>query len=219
MSKIIWDEIGKRIYETGVDKGVLYPYSKSGYGKGVPWNGLTTVTESPSGAEPNPLYADNIKYLNLMSNEEFGATIEAYTYPPEFEACDGSASISTGVSIGQQTRSKFGLSYVTKIGNDIDAIDYGYKIHLMYGALASPSEKGYSSVNESPDAIGFSWTVTTTPVDVPGFKPTASVTIDSTKVKATDLKKLEDILYGTEAQEARLPMPSELSTIFTSAAG
>lgn len=219
MSKIIWDEIGKRTYETGVEKGVLYPCSKSGYGKGVPWNGLTAVTESPSGAEPNPLYADNIKYLNLMSNEEFGATIEAYTYPPEFEACDGSASISEGVSIGQQTRSKFGLSYVTKLGNDTEAIDYGYKIHLMYGALASPSEKGYSSINESPDAIGFSWAITTTPVEVPGFKPTASVTIDSTKVKATDLKKLEDILYGTEVNEARLPMPSELSTIFTSAAG
>lgn len=219
MSKIIWDEIGKRIYETGVEKGVLYPCSKSGYGKGVPWNGLTAVTESPSGAEPTPLYADNIKYLTLMSNEEFGATIEAYTYPPEFEACDGSASISTGVSIGQQTRSKFGLSYVTKLGNDTEAIDYGYKIHLMYGALASPSEKGYSSINESPEALSCSWTITTTPVEVPGFKPTASVTIDSTKANATELKKLEDILYGTETQEARLPMPSELSTIFTSAAG
>lgn len=230
MSKIVWDQTGERLYETGVEKGVLYPYSSSAYGSGVAWNGLTAVTESPSGAEPTALYADNIKYLNLMSNEEFGATIEAYTYPDEFAACDGSAAIAPGVVIGQQKRSTFGLTYVTKLGNDTDGVDYGYKIHLIYGALASPSEKGYATVNDSPEAITFSWEVTTTPVEVPGFKPSASVTIDSTKVDATELAALETILYGVNASgegvtpavtavESRLPLPAELITIFTTAAG
>lgn len=227
MSKIVWDQTGERFYETGVEKGVLYPYSSSAYASGVAWNGLTAVTESPSGAEPSALYADNIKYLNLMSNEEFGATIEAYTYPDEFAACDGSASIAPGVVIGQQKRSTFGLSYVTKLGNDTDGVDYGYKIHLIYGALASPSEKGYATVNDSPEAITFSWEVSTTPVEVPGFKPTASVTIDSTKVDATELAALEAILYGVNgstdpvvaATEPRLPLPAELTTIFTTSAG
>lgn len=227
MSKIVWDQTGERFYETGVEKGVLYPYSSSAYASGVAWNGLTAVTESPSGSEPTALYADNIKYLNLMSNEEFGATIEAYTYPDEFAACDGSASIATGVVIGQQKRSTFGLSYVTKLGNDTDGADYGYKIHLIYGALASPSEKSYATVNDSPEAITFSWEVSTTPVEVPGFKPTASVTIDSTKVKAAELAALEAILYGVNASadpvvaatEPRLPLPAELTTIFTTTAG
>lgn len=230
MSKIVWDQTGERLYETGVEKGVLYPYSNSAYAAGVAWNGLTAVTESPSGSEPTALYADNIKYLNLMSNEEFGATIEAYTYPDEFAACDGSASIATGVVIGQQRRSTFGLSYVTKLGNDTDGVDYGYKIHLIYGAVASPSEKGYATVNDSPEAITLSWEVSTTPVEVPGFKPTASVTIDSTKVNATELAALEAILYGVNgsaagvtpavtATEPRLPLPEELTTIFTTTAG
>lgn len=230
MSKIVWDQTGERLYETGVEKSVLYPYSNSAYASGVAWNGLTAVTESPSGAEPTALYADNIKYLNLMSNEEFGATIEAYTYPDEFAACDGSASIATGVVIGQQKRSTFGLSYVTKLGNDTDGVDHGYKIHLIYGALASPSEKGYATVNDSPEAITFSWEVSTTPVEVPGFKPTASVTIDSTKVNATELEAFEKILYGVNASaegvtpavtatEPRLPLPEELTTIFTTTAG
>jgi len=225
MSKIVWDKTGERFYETGVEKGVLYPQVNSEYSKGVPWNGLTAVTESPSGAEPTALYADNIKYLNLMSNEEFGATIEAYTYPEEFAACDGSAALAPGVAIGQQKRTTFGLSYVTKVGNDTDGADYGYKIHLIYGALASPSEKGYATVNDSPEAITFSWEVSTTPVEVPGFKPTASVTIDSTKVDATELAALEKILYGdgavgdTAATDPRLPLPEELRTIFTGTAG
>lgn len=215
MSKLIWDKTGERFYETGVEKGVLYPAKDGTYPKGVVWNGLTAVTESPSGAEAAPFYADNIKYLNLMSNEEFGATIEAYTYPDEFAQCDGSAEIAVGVSIGQQKRSAFGMSYVTKLGNDVDGSDYGYKLHLIYGALASPSEKGYATVNESPEAITFSWEVSTTPVTVPGFKPTVSVTIDSTKVNADELVALEDILYGSEAAEARLPLPEELITIFS----
>ena len=217
MSKIVWDQTGERLYETGVEKGVLYPFASSAYADGVPWNGLTAVTESPSGAEPTALYADNIKYLNLMSNEEFGATIEAYTYPDEFAACDGSASIATGVVIGQQKRSTFGLSYVTKLGNDTDGTDHGYKVHLIYGATASPSEKGYATVNDSPEAITFSWEVSTTPVEVPGFKPTASVTIDSTKVAKEDLAALEVILYGSETAEPKLPLPEELITIFKTA--
>ena len=210
MSKLVWDQIGDRIYETGVKMGVLYPQESGAYPKGVAWNGLTAVTESPSGAEASPMYADDIKYLNLMSNEEFGATIEAYTYPPEFEACDGSASIATGVSIGQQSRKAFGLCYRTTVGNDTDGNDHGYKLHLIYGALAAPSEKAYATINDSPEAITFSWEVTTTPVDVTGFKPTASVTIDSTKVDAGKLKALEDILYGSESEEARLPLPDEI---------
>lgn len=218
MSKLVWDKTGERFYETGVEKGVLYPFANGAYSKGVAWNGLTAVTESPSGAEPTALYADNIKYLNLMSNEEFGATVEAYTYPDEFAACDGSAEIATGVSIGQQKRSAFGLSYVTKLGNDVDGSDYGYKVHLIYGALASPSERAYSTVNDSPEANTFSWEISTTPVEVPGFKPTALVTIDSTKVKKEELQALEAILYGSEEKEAKLPLPEELVTIFASSA-
>lgn len=214
MGKLVWDKTGERYYEAGVEKGVLYPAVNGTYPNGVVWNGLTTVTESPSGAEPTALYADNTKYLNLISAEEFGATIEAYTYPDEWGKCDGSAELSKGVSIGQQSRSSFGLSYVTKIGNDVDLDGYGYKIHLIYGATASPSEKGYSTINDSPDAITFSWEVSTTPVNVTGFKPTASVTIDSTKVDPEKLKAFEDILYGTESEEARLPLPDELITLF-----
>ena len=197
MSKIIWDATGDRLYETGIDKGVLYPINGEGkYTPGVAWNGLTGVTESPSGAEATALYADNIKYLSLYSAEEFGATIEAYTYPKEFESCDGSAELGEGVVIGQQTRKVFGLCYRTLVGNDVDAQDHGYKLHLIYGCMASPSEKGYQSVNDSPEAITFSWEVTTTPVNVAGFKPTASLIIDSTKIKEDKLKKIEDILYG-----------------------
>lgn len=219
MSKLVWDQTGERLYETGVKMGVLYVQSADGtYPKGVAWNGLTAVTESPSGAEPNPLYADDIKYLNLMSAEEFGATIEAYTYPDEFAACDGSASIATGVFIGQQSRKTFGMCYRTVVGNDVDSNDYGYKLHLIYGALAAPSERSYASINDSPEAITFSWEVSTTPVEVAGFKPTASVTIDSTKIDAEKLAALEAILYGSESEEARLPMPDELITIVGSAA-
>lgn len=214
MSKLVWDQTGERFYETGVDHGVLYPIQTGGvYNKGVAWNGLTAVTESPSGAEANPLYADNIKYLNLVSAEEFGATIEAYTYPDEFAECDGSAALVPGVYIGQQARKTFGLSYRTVLGNDVDNNDYGYKLHLIYGALAAPSEKGYSTINDSPEAITFSWEVTTTPVSVEGYKPTASVTIDSTKVDAEKLAALEAVLYGSESEEARLPLPDELITI------
>ena len=214
MSKLVWDTTGERYYETGVNQGVLYPQgSNDTYPKGIAWNGLTAVTESPSGAEPTPLYADNIKYLNLMSAEEFGATIEAYTYPDEFAQCDGSAEIATGVMIGQQNRKVFGLSYKTVLGNDIDGTDYGYKLHLIYGALAAPSEKGYSTINDSPEAITFSWEVTTTPVSVTGFKPTASITIDSTKADETKLAALETILYGDEESEARLPLPDEVATL------
>lgn len=219
MSKIIWDKTGERIYETGVDHGVLYPIDNEGeYPLGVAWNGLIGISESPSGAEPNPIYADNIKYLNLMSAEEFGATIEAYTYPDEFEACDGSAEIAPGVKIGQQSRKMFGLSYRTLIGNDVDSNDHGYKIHLIYGAQASPSERAYATINDTPEAITFSWEVTTTPVEVEDFKPTATITIDSTTVDETSLKALEDILYGTETEEARLPLPDEVVTIIGSAA-
>lgn len=210
MSKLVWDETGKRFYETGVNKGVLYPQAAEGtYPKGVAWNGLTAVTESPSGAEATPLYADNIKYLNLMSAEEFGATIEAYTYPDEFAACNGEVELGTGVSIGQQKRTAFGMAYQTKVGNDIDS-EAGYKIHLIYGALAAPSEKAYATVNDSPEAITFSWEVTTTPVEVTGFKPTASLVIDSTKVAPEKLTALEAILYGSDDVEARLPLPNEV---------
>lgn len=214
MAKLVWDQTGERLYETGVKNGVLYLKDETGaYTKGVAWNGLTAVTESPSGAEATPLYADDIKYLNLMSNEEFGATIEAYTYPEEFAACDGSASIATGVYIGQQTRKTFGLCYKTVLGNDEESNDYGYKIHIIYGCLAAPSEKAYATINDSPEAITFSWEVTTTPVNVDGFKPTASVTIDSTKVGAEKLALLEAKLYGTESEEPSLPLPSEIITL------
>lgn len=212
MTKLVWDKSGERFYETGVNKGVLYPLTAGAYTKGVAWNGLTAVTESPSGAEATPLYADNIKYLNLMSAEEFGATIEAYTYPDEFAECNGEAEIATGVSIGQQTRKTFGMAYQTKIGNDVDA-DLGYKIHIIYGALAAPSEKAYATVNDSPEAITFSWEITTTPVEVAGMKPTAYVVIDSTKADASKLAELEAILYGGESEEARLPLPDEITQL------
>ena len=219
MAKLVWDETGKRTYETGVSHGVLYVQTSTGtYGKGVAWNGLTAVTESPSGAEATPLYADNIKYLELRSTEEFGATIEAYTYPDEFEKCDGSATIGTGVTIGQQTRHPFGLSYRTILGNDTENNDHGYKIHLIYGATASPSEKGYQTVNDSPEAITFSWEISTTPIDVPGFKPTSSLVIDSTKVEAAKLAEIEKLLYGDTATQPKLPTPEEIMTILQPAA-
>ena len=217
MAKLVWDEVGKRTYETGVDKGVLYVQDAEGaYGKGVAWNGLTAVNESPSGAEPTPLYADNIKYLELTSKEEYGATIEAYTYPDEFEACDGSAVLGEGVVIGQQSRKVFGLCYRTVKGNDVKNNDYGYKIHLVYGCKAKPAQKNYQTINDSPEAITFSWEVSTTPVEVEGFKPTATVTIDSTKVKAEKLKAVEDALYGTESVEPKLLLPSEILAIVKS---
>ena len=194
MAKLVWDKIGERFFETGVNKGVLYPQSADGaYPKGVAWNGLTAVTESPSGAEATPLYADNIKYLNLMSAEEFGATVEAYTYPEEFAICNGEVALTEGVTIGQQKRTAFGMAYQTKVGNDVDS-ELGYKIHLIYGALAAPSEKAYATVNDSPEAITFSWEVSTTPVEVEGFKPTATLVVDSTKVDAEKLAALEAVL-------------------------
>lgn len=221
--KLVWDKTGEHFYETGVKNGVLYPMSASGtYPKGVAWNGLTAITESPSGAEATALYADDIKYLNLMSNEEFGATVEAYTYPDEFAECDGSASLTEGVYIGQQARKTFGLCYRTTLGNDSKGNDYGYKLHIIYGAMASPSEKAYSTINDSPDAITFSWELSTTPVAVANFKPTASLTIDSTKVDSTKLAALEEILYGkdgtgedqsTGAVDPRLPLPDEIATL------
>lgn len=213
MSAIVWDESGKRFYETGVDKGVLYVQNGGAYPLGVAWNGLTAVTESPSGAEPTPLYADNIKYLTLMSVEEFGATVEAYTYPDEFAVCDGSAEAAEGLFLGQQTRSPFGLCYRTLLGNDTDGQEHGYKLHLIYGALAAPSEKSYQTVNDSPEAITFSWELTTTPVAVTGYKPTASLTIDSTKVDAAKLAALEAILYGATSVDPRLPLPNEVITL------
>lgn len=220
--RLKWDETGKRLFETGVNQGVLYPQDTSGaYPQGVAWNGLISVTESPSGAEATPLYADNIKYLNLYSTEEFGATIEAYMYPDEFAACDGSASLTEGVTIGQQTRKAFGLCYKTAIGNDIDGQDHGYKLHLIYGCMASPSEKAYSTQSDSPEATTFSWEVTTTPVNVSAidgtsFKPTSSLVIDSTKVDPTKLAALEAILFGSDSPEptaARLPLPDEIATL------
>lgn len=214
MSKLVWDQTGERRYETGVKKGVLYVQDSGGsYSDGVAWNGLTAVTESPSGAEATALYADDTKYLNLYSTEEFGATIEAYTYPKEWEACDGSADIATGVTIGQQKRSAFGLCYRTALGNDVEGSDFGYKLHLIYGGMASPSEKAYSTINDSPEAITFSWEVTTTPVAVKGFKPTSCLTIDSTKANAEKLAALEAILYGSDDTEARLPLPDEVATL------
>ena len=216
MSILTWDKTGERYYETGVQKGVLYPMQDDGsYSKGVAWNGLTAITESPSGAEATALYADDIKYLNLISNEEFGATIEAYTYPDEFAECDGSASLADGVMLGQQKRKTFGLCYRTAIGNDVDGSDYGYKLHLIYGCLAAPSEKAYATINDSPEAITFSWEVTTTPVTVTGFKPTSQITIDSKKVAADKLKAIEDLLYGTAEKEASLPLPDALATLLT----
>lgn len=213
MSKLVWDKSGERYYETGVKQGVLYVQEAGAYPKGVAWNGLTAVTESPSGAEATALYADDIKYLNLYSAEEFGATVEAYTYPPEFAACNGEAELVTGVTLGQQTRKAFGMCYRTAIGNDVDGNDHGYKIHIIYGAMAAPSEKAYASINDSPEAITFSWELTTTPVNVEGHKPTASITIDSTKVDKDKLTALEAVLYGSESEEPRLPLPDEIVTL------
>ena len=220
MSKLVWDNTGERQYETGLKKGVLYPIDESGvYSKGFAWNGLTAVTESPSGAESNPLYADDIKYLDLRSVEEFGGTIEAYMYPDEFAECDGSAELVTGVKIGQQKRKMFGLCYRTIVGNDVKGDDYGYKLHLVYGALASPSERAFATVNDSPEAVTMSWEFTTTPVSVKGFRPTAHLEIDSNKANAEKLAALEAILYGTEEVEARLPLPDEIATLMAGVAG
>lgn len=215
MAKLIWDAIGERLYETGVNQCAVYPVVNNAYPKGYAWNGITGITESPSGADSNPQYADNIKYLNLISAEEFGATVTAFTYPPEFADCDGSAEPVEGARIGQQTRKPFGLCYKTLLGNDSLGTDYGYKLHLIYGAQAAPSEKAYNTVNDSPEANEFSWEVTTTPVPVGevngvSYKPTASITIDSTKVDAVKLADLEDILYGNSSNDARLPLPAEV---------
>ena len=218
MSKLVWDQTGERLYETGVKQCLLYVQENGAYPKGVAWNGITAVSESPSGAEASPLYADDIKYLNLISAEEFGATVEAYMYPDEFMECDGSASLATGVFIGQQKRKAFGLCYRTVLGNDVDNNDHGYKLHLIYGALAAPSEKAYATINDSPEAITFSWELTTTPVAVTGYKPTACVTIDSTKVDADKLAALEAVLYGSESEEARLPLPDEIAELMKDAA-
>lgn len=226
MSRVKWDQTSEREFETGVDRGMLYPYNTASkaYDKGVGWNGISGVTETPSGAEPTAIYADNIKYLTLMSTEEFGGTINAYMYPDEWKECDGSADLEEGVSIGQQSRKVFGLCYRTKIGNDADGNDHGYKLHLIYGCLASASERAYNTVNDSPEAIEFSWEFTCTPVDVAGFKPTAIVTIDSTKVDSAKLASFEDILYGKDAAgdsgtgtEPRLPLPDEVKSHFAAA--
>lgn len=217
--KLVWDQVGQKTYETGVKNGVLYVMDNSGaYPKGVAWNGLTKVSEKPTGAETTDLFADDAKYLSLQSAEKFEASVEAYTYPDEFAQCDGSAEITEGVAIGQQSRKTFGMSYVTTVGNDIQNNSYGRKIHLIYGALASPSEKGYATINDSPEAITFSWELKTTPVAVSGFKPTASLVIDSTKVSEEGMKAIEDVLYGTESTEARLPLPDEVKSIIESAA-
>ena len=218
MATLKWDQTGERYYETGVDQGVLYRLDQTGaYTQGVAWNGLTAVNENPTGAEPNPLYADNIKYLNLMSNEEFEASIEAYTYPDEFAECDGSAEIIDGMYAGQQTRKTFGLSYRTKIGNDVDGQDLGYKIHLIYGCLASPSQKGYETINNDPNAITFSWDIQTTPVELDGYKPTATLIFDSRKFSEEFMTQLKGILYGTDGESgtnARLPLPNEIVDLF-----
>lgn len=222
MSKLVWDQTGERIYETGVSKGVLYPMNNSGaYPLGVAWNGLTSVSESPEGADVEDIYADNIKYLSLQAAETFGATVEAYTYPDEFALCDGSVSLGDGIMIGQQVRKTFGLCYRTEIGNDVQDTAYGYKLHLIYGCKAQPSEKSYETINDSPEAIQFSWEIKTTPVNVTGHKATASLVIDSTKVDAANLAVLESVLYGTDAEgqtegtSARLPMPDDVVTILT----
>ena len=215
MPKLEWDKSGEKLYETGVKNCALYVFRNNAYDKGIAWNGITGITESPSGAEASALYADDIKYLNLISNEDFGATLEAYTYPKEFEECDGTAEISKGVSIGQQNRKTFGLVYKTTLGNDVDGNSYGYKIHVIYGCLAAPSEKAYASINDSPEAITFSWELSTTPVEVNGFKPTSTITIDSTKIDAEKLKKLEDKLYGSETGEATLLLPNEIMALLS----
>lgn len=221
MTKLAWDQVGERRYETGVDRGVLFiPDNTGSYDEGYVWNGLTTVTESPSGAEASPQYADNMKYLNLVSAEEFGATIEAFTYPDEFGQCDGTAQPEPGIYLGQQGRRSFGFSYRTLVGNDTEGTEYGYKIHLIYGALAAPSEKANATVNDSPEAVPFSWEVTTSPVGVgtiggTDYKPTAHVVVDSTVVDATALGELEDILYGTPGADARMPLPAEVVAMFS----
>lgn len=223
MARVKWDQTSERLYETGVDRGVVYPQASNGtYPKGAAWNGLTGVTESPSGAEPTALWANNHKYLNLMSAEEFAATIEAYTYPDEFAECDGSAELAKGVKIGQQKRTAFGLTYRTKLGNDVDGDDYGYKIHIIYGALAAPSERAYATVNDSPEAITMSWEVSTTPVETKDFEPTSHLEIDSTKADPEKLKALEDILYGKDGAsdqgtDPRLPLPDEIATLMGAA--
>lgn len=218
MAKLIWDQEGKRIYETGVSNGALYVHKDGVYKPGVAWNGLIGVTESPSGAEPTPLYADNIKYLSLTSAEEFGATIEAYTYPDEFAECDGSAELAPGVMIGQQKRLKFGLVYKTLVGNDTDEDDHGYKLHIVYGCQAAPSERAYTTINDSPEAITFSWEVTTTPVKVEGYKPTSILTLDSTKVASAKMQAIEDKLFGTSAAgEPTLLLPDEVLEIINAA--
>jgi len=216
MPVLVWDQVGEHFYETGVDHGVLYiPDTTGVYASGVAWNGLTTVTESPTGAEATPIYADNIKYLNLYSYEEFGATIEAFTYPPEFNQFDGLVVPSEGVMVGQQPRKMFGLCYRTRMGNDIEGNEFGYKLHLVYGCTASPSEKAYATINDSPEAITFSWAVTTTPVPVTGHKPTSLITIDSSLVDATDLLALEAELYGDATTGvANLPKPDDVLAIF-----
>ena len=232
MSRLVWDQTGERLYETGVEKGVLFPFKNGSYQAGVAWNGLTGVSESPSGAESNKLYADNIKYLDLISAEEYGATIEAYTYPDEFAECDGSAEIATGIVAAQQKRISFGFSYVTQVGNDTEGSDHGYKLHLVYGCKAAPSSKDYATINDNPDAITFSWEISTTPVEVPNYKPTSHIIIDSTKADETKLASFEEILYGKDAVAAdaehnisaaaavdpRLPLPSEVITHFAAAA-
>jgi hypothetical protein len=223
MTTLTWDKAGERLYETGVDRGVLYiPNGAGAYVNGYSWNGLTTVTESPSGAESNPQYADNIKYLNLVSAEEFGGTIEAFTFPDEFMQCDGTATPTPGVGLGQQSRKSFGLSYRSKVGNDLDGQDHGYKIHLVYGGLAAPSEKAFATINDSPEAITFSWEFTTTPVAVGTiagvtYKPTATITVDSTKVAADELATLEEFLYGTAGTDPSLPDPAAVIAIFSGA--
>ena len=220
MAKITWDKSGERYYETGVDHGVLYVRAANGtYGAGVAWNGLTAVTEAPSGAEATPIYADNIKYLNLRSAEEFGATIEAYTYPDEFEQCDGSASPKKGVSIGQQNRSAFGLVYRTRLGNDLSGDDFGYKLHLVYGCTAAPSERAYATVNDSPEAVAFSWELTTEPVAVEGYKPTAILTLKSSELDPADLAAIEAKLFGDTATEPTLPTPDEVLALITTPVG
>ena len=215
--KLVWDQTGERRYETGVKRCALYPMTAGTYPKGVAWNGITAITESPSGAEPTAMYADDIKYLDILSAETYAATIEAYMYPDEFKPCNGEAELAEGVSIGQQTRQKFGLCYKTTLGNDTDGEDYGYELHLVYGGLAAPAEEAHNSKNESPEGMTMSWSVSTTPVDVEGKKPTATVTINSVKAGAQVMKALEDVLYGSDKAEARLPLPNELKTLIEQA--
>ena len=211
MAKLVFNNVGERLFETGVKNGVLYVMGDDGaYENGVVWNGLTAVTESPSGAETTPLYADDVKYVVIYAAEEFGATVEAYTYPEEFEQCDGSAAISEGITIGQQTRKSFGMCYKTSVGNDVQGQDYGYKIHIIYGAKAAPSEKSYSTINDSPEAVTFSWELSTVPVPVEGHNPTATMVIDSTRVPAEKMALIEAKLYGSEDSEATLPLPNEI---------